>query len=61
MDLENLISDQNRSVATYAITTLLKVRSLIYYKQHSTERQPDRKRGLGRPPHEADHGLHERD
>ena len=25
MDLENLISDQNRSVATYAITTLLKV------------------------------------
>ena len=26
VDLENLISDQNRSVATYAITTLLKVR-----------------------------------
>lgn len=25
VDLENLISDQNRSVATYAITTLLKV------------------------------------
>jgi coatomer subunit gamma len=25
VDLENLIADQNRSVATYAITTLLKV------------------------------------
>jgi coatomer protein complex subunit gamma len=25
VDLENLITDQNRSVATYAITTLLKV------------------------------------
>ena len=29
MDLENLISDQNRSVATYAIPTLLKVRSFL--------------------------------
>lgn len=28
VDLENLISDSNRSVATYAITTLLKVCSL---------------------------------
>ena len=26
VDMENLISDQNRSIATYAITTLLKVR-----------------------------------
>jgi hypothetical protein len=26
MDIENLITDANRSVATYAITTLLKVR-----------------------------------
>ncbi|OBZ79670.1 putative coatomer subunit gamma [Grifola frondosa] len=29
IDLENLISDQNRSVATYAITTLLKARIVI--------------------------------
>jgi len=28
VDLENLIGDANRSVATYAITTLLKVRAL---------------------------------
>lgn len=30
MDLETLIADPNRSVATYAITTLLKVRSSNY-------------------------------
>jgi hypothetical protein len=29
VDLENLISDSNRSVATYAITTLLKVWRLV--------------------------------
>ena len=29
VDLENLISDSNRSVATYAITTLLKVRHRV--------------------------------
>jgi coatomer protein complex subunit gamma len=33
VDLENLISDSNRSVATYAITTLLKVTVLnIYFR-----------------------------
>ena len=26
LDMENLITDSNRSIATYAITTLLKVR-----------------------------------
>ncbi|KAK7686671.1 hypothetical protein QCA50_010271 [Cerrena zonata] len=30
VDLENLISDQNRSVATYAITTLLKANLFIF-------------------------------
>lgn len=30
VDLENLISDSNRSVATYAITTLLKVRRRLH-------------------------------
>ena len=30
VDLENLISDSNRSVATYAITTLLKVRRGVH-------------------------------
>lgn len=31
VDLENLISDSNRSVATYAITTLLKVQILVFH------------------------------
>lgn len=35
VDIENLITDPNRSIATYAITTLLKVRSLA--KQHGDE------------------------
>lgn len=31
LDMENLITDTNRSIATFAITTLLKVRLLLYY------------------------------
>lgn len=31
VDIENLITDPNRSIATYAITTLLKVR---YFAEH---------------------------
>lgn len=31
VDLENLITDSNRSVATYAITTLLKVSTKLHY------------------------------
>lgn len=30
LDMENLITDSNRSIATYAITTLLKVSSLAF-------------------------------
>jgi len=33
MDLETLIADPNRSIATYAITTLLKVFISIYPSQ----------------------------
>lgn len=32
LDMENLITDQNRSVATFAITTLLKAINLFYTK-----------------------------
>ena len=31
LDMEKLINDDNRSVDTYAITTLLKVRLMIMY------------------------------
>jgi hypothetical protein len=31
LDMENLITDQNRSVATFAITTLLK--AIYFYKK----------------------------
>jgi coatomer protein complex subunit gamma len=32
LDMENLITDQNRSVATFAITTLLKAILFLYKK-----------------------------
>lgn len=45
VDLENLITDSNRSVATYAITTLLKVGVKPYYdtKSHLINSFVDRK------------------
>ena len=47
VDLENLISDSNRSVATYAITTLLKVclRAANPYLS-GLQKHTDRKRGI---------------
>jgi len=35
-EMENMITDQNRSMATYAITTLLKVRLLLPFLSQST-------------------------
>jgi coatomer protein complex subunit gamma len=43
VDLEGLISDQNRSVATYAITTLLKVRTASSHTYSHTNGLLDRK------------------
>ncbi len=37
LDLENLITDVNRSIATLAITTLLKVRNHILLRPRSIE------------------------
>ena len=62
VDLENLISDQNRSVATYAITTLLKVCGFLKgctIGMCSLKVTLDRKRGVCGPPNEADIWLYE--
>jgi hypothetical protein len=64
VDIENLITDPNRSIATYAITTLLKVR-MARLKECKPQiliagGYSDRKRGLGRSPYEANFGLHDR-
>lgn len=38
LDMENLITDQNRSIATYAITTLLKVKAVIRREQKQSSK-----------------------
>jgi coatomer protein complex subunit gamma len=60
VDLESLIADSNRSVATYAITTLLKVslrlsvECLLYIQVFL-----DRKRGICGPPHQTNHWFYD--
>src|ERR1700689_4082928 len=61
VDLENLITDTNRSVTTYAITTLLKVSYyLLPLFTILLNISSDRQRSFRRPPHEANHRLHDR-
>jgi len=60
VDLESLIADPNRSVATYAITTLLKVsthlpRTRLIFIQVLIDWQ----RGICRPSYQADHWFHD--
>lgn len=59
LDMENLISDPNRSIATYAITTLLKV-CFIPTLCPITDQLLDWKRGICRPTYETNHRLHVR-
>ena len=61
VDLENLIADPNRSVATYAITTLLKVGLCSSVSPFSAYISPDRQRSFGGSPYEADYRLYVRD
>lgn len=58
VDMENLISDPNRSIATYAITTLLKVSFVNCVGPLKLKYMIDWKRGLCRSAHEADYWIH---
>jgi len=58
LDLETLIADPNRSIATYAITTLLKVLSrFIQVEPNGLIELIDWKRSFCRPSHQADHWI----
>lgn len=60
VDLESLIADQNRSVATYAITTLLKVSlSLLVECLIFMQVFIDRQRGICGPSYQTNHRLHD--
>lgn len=64
LDMEKLINDDNRSVATFAITTLLKVKpfTISCGPSYGTDSSPlpllDWKRGLGGSTHEANLCIH---